>query len=131
MKSVFKKRVFSTSYRVYRLIKLTEIINDISMFNSSVDHVTYGLNFVSRKKEKKREEGGGTLLCHISSTLYLENNHCLSTSTTMTISDWYHWHYVLRTWPKVIQCLYVADLYQILFMVLLVHKLKFINCVSA
>lgn len=62
MKSVFKKRVFSTSYRVYRLIKLTEIINDISMFNSSVDHVTYGLNFVSRKKEKKR--GGHIIMSH-------------------------------------------------------------------
>lgn len=60
MKSVFKKRVFSTSYCVYRLIKLTEIINDISMFNSSVDHVTYGLNFVSRKKEKKG--GGGHII---------------------------------------------------------------------
>ena len=62
MKSVFKKRVFSTSYRVYRLIKLTEIINDISMFNSSVDHVTYGLNFVSRKKKKKR--GGHIIMSH-------------------------------------------------------------------
>ena len=32
------------------------------MFNSSVDHVTYGLNFVSRKKEKKR--GGHIIMSH-------------------------------------------------------------------
>ena len=41
------------------------------------------------------------------------------------------WHYVLKTWPEVIWCVYVADLYQMLFMVLLTCKLKFIKYVAA